>query len=206
MKLYQNPASPPCRRVLATVYHLNSPVEMMHVEFGSGEIKKEAFLKMNPNGAVPTLDDNGFHLWESKAIMQYLAELKGDQDCWPKDLKKRADINRWMSWQDCHLGQACGNLVWENFVKNMVGMGGPEERAVADATEDFHQYAAVLDKHLEGKKFVCGDKVTLADFSLGASFMYAVPGKLPMDKYKNIQAWYQRLEGVDAWKKSTPKF
>ncbi|HEY8278463.1 MAG TPA: glutathione S-transferase family protein [Bdellovibrionota bacterium] len=204
MKLYQNPMSPPCRRTLATAYHLNSPVELMTVQFHSPEMTGPDFMKMNPNGSVPILDDNGFHLWESFAIMQYLADKKGDTDFYPKDARKRADIHRWSAWGMCHFGPACGTIVWENYVKPMFSKDPVDAKALQEGTDDFHKYAKVLDSSLAGKKFVCGDTVTLADFMMGANLMYAAQGKLPWDSYKNIQSWYQRLESVDAWKKSTP--
>ncbi len=204
MKLYQNPMSPPCRRVLATIYHLNSPVEMQSVDFQSPEMKNAEFMKMNPNGALPLLQDGDFHLWESVAIMQYLADKKGSTELFPQDAKSRADISRWNFWNAYHFGPATGTFVWENLVKKMLNAGEPDANAVKKATEDFHKYAKVLDQQLEGKQFVTGKNVTLADFSLGSNLMYAEAAHLPWDSYTNIKAWYKRLETLDAWKKSAP--
>lgn len=204
MKLYQNPMSPPCRRVLATAYHLNSPIEMQLIDFGSGFTSKPEYLKMNPNGAVPLLSDGDFQLWESNAIMQYLCEKEGNTDLFPQDLKTRSDISRWTYWSAYHFGPATGTYTWENLVKKMLNMGEPDQDALKSAAEDFHKYAAVLDQHLADHPFACGKTMTLADFTLGSNVMYAEASQLPWGKYANIQAWYKRLEGTDAWKKSTP--
>lgn len=205
MKLYQNPMSPPCRRVLATMYHLNSPVELMTVDFKTDQLSKPEYTKMNPNGAVPLLVDGDFNLWESTAIMQYLAEKKGDTKFYPADAKSRADIARWNAWSMCHFSPAAGTIVWESYMKPMFGMGEADQAAVKTATENFHKYAKVLEQHLANRAYALGDAITLADFTLGSTLMYADAAKLPWGAYKNIQAWYKRLEATDAWKKSTPK-
>jgi glutathione S-transferase len=204
MKLYQNPMSPPCRRVLATMYHLNSPIEVQKIDFRSKEMESPEFFKMNPNGAVPVLQDGDFHLWESCAIMQYLCEKKGNTDLYPQDTKARADVNRWSYWTAYHMAPAAGTLVWENLVKKMMNMGEPDQKAVAEATEDFHKYAKVLDAQLAKNQWVAGKTMTLADFNVGSAFMYADAANLPWGNYGNVKAWYKRLEGTDAWKKSTP--
>lgn len=204
MKLYVNPMSPPCRRVMATMYHLNSPIELQNVDFQSKQLEAPEFRKMNPNGAIPLLSDGDFHLWESCAIMQYLCEQKGNTELWPADAQARADVNRWSYWTAYHLGPAAGTLVWENLVKKMMNMGAPDAAAVKEATEDFHKYAKVLDGQLAGKQWVTGKTMTLADFTVASAMMYADAAHLPWENYANIRAWYKRMEGTDAWKKSTP--
>ncbi|MGZ3655090.1 MAG: glutathione S-transferase family protein [Bdellovibrionota bacterium] len=203
MKLFQNPMSPPCRRVLATAHQLNMPLELQTVEFQSSQMQSPEYLKMNPNGAVPLLCDGDFNLWESTAIMQYLAEKKGS-DLYPQDLKARADVNRWTSWSAYHFGPASGTIVWENLVKKMLNAGAPDANALKEATEDFHKYAAVLDKQLSTHNFVAGKALTLADFTIASNLMYAEAAQLPWEKYSHIKTWYKRIEATDGWKKSAP--
>jgi len=204
MKLYQNPMSPPCRRVLAAAYHLNTPIELQTVEFQSSQMQSPEYLKMNPNGAVPLLQDGDFHLWESGAIMQYLAEKKGNTELYPQDVKTRADITRWNFWSAYHFGPAAGTIVWETLVKKMMNAGEPDVNAVKEATEDFHKYAKVLNQQLDGRQFVTGKTVTLADYTIASNLMYAEAARLPWDSYSHIKSWYKRIEGLDAWKKSAP--
>jgi glutathione S-transferase len=204
MKLFVNPMSPPCRRVMATMYHLNSPCELQNVDFQSKQLEAPEFRKLNPNGAIPTLQDGDYGLWESCAIMQYLCEKKGTTDLWPSETKARAEVTKWSYWTAYHMGPACGTLMWEGHFKKAMGMGEPDTKAIAEATEDFHKYAKVLDDHLAKNQWATGKTMTLADFTLGSAFMYADAAKMPWDKYANVRAWYKRLEGTDAWKKSTP--
>ena len=204
MKLFQNAMSPPCRRVLAVLHHLNMPVELQSVDFQSGEMEKPDYKKMNPNGSVPLLQDGDFHLWESTAIMQYLCEKKGNTELYPNDAKSRADIARWMAWSNCHFGPAAGTIVWENFVKPMFTKEATDADEVKTATVDFHKYAKVMNSCLEGKPFLTGKTVSIADYALAANLMYAEPGRLPLGDYPNINAWYKRIEGLDGWKKSAP--
>lgn len=205
MKLYQNNMSPPCRRVLATAYHLNTPMELQTVDFKSEELSSANFTKMNPNGSVPLLEDGSFCLWESTAIMQYLAEKQGS-DLYPKDLQARADISRWNAWSMCHFGPAAGTIVWETLVKKMMNLGEADMTAVKTATENFHKYAKVLNQHLANKNFLTGSTLSLADFTIASNLMYAEQARLPLGEYSNIQAWYKRIDALDAWKKSAPKF
>jgi glutathione S-transferase len=206
MKLYQNAMSPPCRRVLATVYHLDLQIELQAIDFKSGELATPAFTKMNPNGSVPLLEDGSFYLWESTAIMQYLAEKKGNNELYPQDARARADIQRWTAWSMCHFGTATGTFVYENLFKKMFGIGEPDPAALKAGEENFHKYAKVLEQQLTGNNFVTGKNVTLADFTLASNLMYAEGGLIPLTNYPNIQAWYKRIDALDAWKKSAPKF
>src|SRR5580698_8936994 len=97
MKLYSVHNSNNCRRANATILHLGLDVEL--VEMNMADMKKPDYLALNPNGKVPTLVDGEFKLWESRAIMQYLASKKPGTSLWPNDPKKQADITRWQFWE-----------------------------------------------------------------------------------------------------------
>ncbi len=204
MELYVFPPSPNCRKVLATVYHLGLPVDIRHVNVPGGEQRRPEFLAINPNGRVPALVDGDFRLWESNAIAQYLCEVAGDGRLWPSDARGRADVARWMSWQLAHWGPATNALIWENLAKRMAGLGGPDEKALAEASEKFHAVARILDAHLADRPFVAGEDVTLADFALGGNMTYAVPARFPLEGYAHIRAWWERLEGIESWRRSRP--
>lgn len=205
MKLYIFNASPNCRKVMAVVNHLGLELDVKSLVPFSEELRSESYLAINPNAKVPALDDGDFKLWESTAIMQYLASKGSENELFPKDSKKRADIMRWQSWDQAHFGKAMGAMAWENFAKPTFKIGEPDLAVVEQAEVEFHTYAPVLEQQLESRNFVIGENITLADYSLGAILMYAIPGKVPLEPYPNIKAWYQRLEATDAWKKSSPE-
>jgi glutathione S-transferase len=205
MKLYYNPMSPNCRKVTALAHHINAPLELQIVDVMAGGADTPDYLKMNPNGMVPTLEDGALHLWESNAIMQYIADKTHATEVWPTDWKARADISRWQCWQLAHWGRACDLLLWENMFKKFMGQGEADASAVEEALSTFRGHATVLDHHLKGKHFIAGNHPTLADFSIASGLTFAGPAKIPYDRYTHLHAWYERIEKLDAWKKTAPK-
>jgi glutathione S-transferase len=204
MKLYGFPPSPNTRKVQAVAAHLDIPLELEFVNLAKGEARTAEFLLINPGGRTPVLVDGDFTLWESNAIMQYLASKKKNA-LWPDDARARADIARWQFWQVAHWHQGCGTFLWENMVKKMLfGMDG-DPVALKQAEETFHREAPVLDGHLANRHYLVNDTLTLADFSVGSYLHYAVPARLPLERYRNIRAWYARIESLPAWRDTAPK-
>ncbi len=144
MKLYGSGLSPNVRKPLAVINHLDLDVELIDVKLQAGEHKTPEYLALNPNGKIPCLVDGDFKLWESTAIMQYLADQKPGNSLYPADLQARADINRWMAWSGIHLNKTIGVFVYENMVKKLFGQGGPEQRKIDDVQADFNQFATVI--------------------------------------------------------------
>src|SRR4051812_2306483 len=106
MRLHHSPASPHGRRCVMLIHELGLDVELHAVDFAKGEHKSPAYLSKNPNGKVPTLEDGDFWLWESNAIMSYLADQKPGS-FYPTEARARADVNRWLFWESAHFGAAC---------------------------------------------------------------------------------------------------
>lgn len=202
MKLYAFPPSPRARKPLAVLHHLGLPFELAFLDLTKGEQKKPEYLKLNPNGRMPTLVDGDFVLWEANAIIQYLATKKSG--LLPQDERGRADVWRWLSWDMAHWDSALSILLFENLVKGLVGGGGPDAARVKEGEERFHQGAAVLDAQLATREWVLGKDLTIVDFALAAPLHYAGACRMPMGPYGNIAKWYARIEQLDAWKKSAP--
>lgn len=202
MRLYQHPMSANARAAVMTVYQLNAPVELVHVDLQKGEQNLPAFLKMNPNHRVPVLEDGDFYLWESRAIMQYLADRTPGQSIYPTDLRARADVNRWLFWSGQHFSPAIGIFFWENLVKGMIGRGAPDPVELKRGTALFNEFAAVLDTHLSDRKWISGDSLTIADLSIAAAYACAAPGKAPVAWYANLQRWFGRVQTLEAWQRS----
>jgi glutathione S-transferase len=203
MKLYSIHNSNNCRRVNATVLHLGLDVEL--VQPAMGDLKKPEYLAINPNGKVPTLVDGDLKLWESRSIMQYLAAKKPDSALWPNDAKRRADIARWQFWEATHLSRGTGAYAFENLFKKIFMKQEPDPAALAAGEKEWHTFAPVLDAQLANRKWILGEDLTLADFSVGACFSFAEPSGLPWSKYTHIQAWCSRLNEIPAWVKTAPK-
>ncbi|HEY0133843.1 MAG TPA: glutathione S-transferase family protein [Nannocystis sp.] len=203
MKLYFHPLSGNSRRVLLVAAHLDVPLERIVVDLPRGEQRDAEHLARNPNGRIPVLDDDGFMLWESRAIMLYLAERTPGQTLLPADPRGRADVTRWLFWCAGHMAPVNTIFVLENFVKPRTGRTtDPAELTRGEAL--MAQTAPILDAHLADRTWVTQDRLTLADLSLASSFALAAPARIPIAPYQNIQAWLARVQQLDAWQRTAP--
>jgi len=155
-----------------------------------GNVDTPAYKAMNPNGLVPVLIDGDFVLWESNAILRYLGAQYGAGALWPLDAKVRALSDRWMDWASFTLYQA--------FVTAFVGLirTPPEKRnmeAIAASIAQTHPLIALLDRELEGKVYLAGDRPTIGDLGLLPLVFRWL--NMPVDRpdAPNVEAWAQRL-------------
>ncbi|MEW6271501.1 MAG: glutathione S-transferase family protein [Thermodesulfobacteriota bacterium] len=202
MKLYATPPSPRAFKVLAVLNHLGLEAELCPVDLAGGEQMRPAFLALNPNHRVPVLEDDGFVLWESNAIMQYLAAKKPEAGLWPAGARQQADVSRWQCWELGHWDRACSTLLFERFVKKLVGGGDPEPREVERGERELRELAQVLDDHLRGRDWLAGNRLTLADLSIGAWLTCAQLGAFPLEGRREIARWYEGLAALPAWQRS----
>ena len=173
------------------------------MDITKGKSRTPEFLGMNPNGRTPVLKDGDLTLWESNAIMHYVASKKKN-DLWPEDARIRADISRWQFWQVAQWHEGCGGFLWENLVKKLLGFGDGDPAVLKKAEAAFHRDAPVLDAHLAKQLYLVNGALTLADFSVASYLHYAAVAKLPLERYRNIQAWYGRIEALPAWRDTAP--
>ncbi len=204
MKLYYHPASPFVRKVLIVASLLGIQLETQRVDLFAGEGQSPEFLRLNPLGKVPTLVDGDFSLWESNAIVQYLAALAPDSALLPGDARSRADILRWQFWETANWAPTCAVYVFENVLKPMLGRGEADAEELKKAEEKFHRFAKALDGHLAVHTWLVGDTMTLADLSVAPILMYAEPGKYPMEAYPHIAAWFGKIQQLPAWVATEP--
>jgi glutathione S-transferase len=203
MRLYYHPLSTNARRVVLTAAQLGTSLELVVVDFSKGEQKRPEFLRMNPNGWVPVLDDDGFYLHESHAIIQYLADGTPGQTVYPTERRARANLNRWLFWSAQHFQPAIGLLLWERIIKRRMNLGGPDEYEVERGERLFGEVAPILDAQLKGEQWVLGDTLTLADLALSAPLTVMEPAQVRLLPYPNIQSWLGRMQNLDAWKQTT---
>lgn len=199
MRLYYHPMSSNSRRAHLTAVQLGIPLELQLVDLAKGEQRAPEYLRKNPNGVVPTLEDGDVVVTESHAIMQYLADKTPGQTLYPTELAARADVNRWLFWNAHHFQPAMSVLNWENLVKPMIGRGAPDPVEVARGTQLVLRYAAVLDAHLDGKEWVSQGRLTLADLALATPLSTRVPAKLPVGDFKNLLGWFERVQALPCW-------
>jgi glutathione S-transferase len=201
MRLYHTPISSNARRVTMTAKHLGLEFDETIIDLASPEDRRR-LLEINPNCKVPVLQDGDMVLWESGAIMQYLADLVPGQTLFPQELKARADVSRWMFFACQHFSPAIGVLTWENVWKKFVKGTDPDPAEVARGTQEFDECASVLNDHLANRQWVSGNTVTLADYALAASLMYIAKARLPVEKYTHMLAWFARVQQLPAWQQT----
>ena len=205
MKLYYVQGSPNCRKVHAVVNHLGLQVDIQYLDFFDGELASDAYGKINPNRMVPTLVDGEMLLWESNAINQYLAAKVAGNTLFPEEPALRATIERWLCWELAHYNQALGILSFE-YVLKQAFMGQDPNRALAEwSIEKLNRYAPVLEAALQGRDYLVGDTLTLADYAVAhlEGFVDAVP--FAWGNYPNITAYYQRMRDNPHWANTAVK-
>ena len=192
MKLYDFAFSPNCRKVRALAYELGIPLEICPVDLVHGGGQAAPYLELNPNGRVPTLVDGDFTLWESTAIMRYLAATQGDHGLVPATARGQAEMDRWIAWQLAHLAPAMRKVAFERIVKKLTGQGPPDEAAIAEGRAEFAKLTRILDDALAGREYVAGT-LSLADFALAAHYSLAPMCGLETSGYVNVNAWLERV-------------
>lgn len=199
MKLYNVVGSPNCRKVLAVAAQLGIKLDIEYLDFFAGDLRKPEYLALNPNAMVPVLQDGDFVLWESNAIMQYLADTVPGNSLFPRDPQLRADVVRWLCWELAHFNKALGILAYETVLKPGLMKMEPDVEAVRIAQSNLERNAPVLDGHLRGKTWLVGKQITLADYAVAhiENFQAAVP--FDWKPYANITAHFERVRADKHW-------
>ena len=202
MKLYYAETLNP-RKVCAVAKYLNAQVEYVQVDLRKGEHRKAPFLAINPNGRVPVLEDGEKRIWESNAIMAYLAQAAGS-DIWPRD-ERQIEVLRWLSWDAHHFTRHAATLYFEHVIKPDLNLGPPSETATKDAIVYVLQYGHILNEHLRGRAYLLGDVLTIADFAVAATLPYAERAHIPIREFPDVQRWHGRLNELMAWREPFPQ-
>jgi glutathione S-transferase len=189
-------------RACAAARYLNAPVEYMYIDLAKADHRNPSYLALNPNGKVPTLVKGQRITWESDAVMCQLSEDMG-ADLWPHDARQ-IEVMRWFSWNHQHLTRAGGALYFEYIVKSRFGIGPPDPTVIESELGQFRRFARVLDDHLAGRKWLVGDGLTVADFSVAMTLPYAEQARLPLNEFANVRRWHDGLNDIEAWREPFP--
>jgi glutathione S-transferase len=155
-----------------------------------GVVDTPEYRRLNPNALVPTIEDDGFVLWESNAIVRYLAAKHAGGTLWPADPRTRADADRWMDWQCTTFTPATGPA-FHGLIRT-----APDQRdagAIAQSIAKAEPMAALLDAHLAGRRFVAGDAFTAGDIAVGAAAHRWLNLPAAREKRRHIERWHAEL-------------
>lgn len=203
MKLY---IFPPSARALATVAlnnHLALNCELRPIDLGRGDQLTPDYLALNPNKKMPTLEDAGFVVWESNAILFYMAAKRPERGLWPTDLQDQADVVRWLAWESAHWdAESIGMVTYEKTSKTVLGLGSADRAFIERGAQNFSRFAAVLNGALKGRTWLVGERLTIADFSIGGLVPTAERLGLPVANFPEIVRWYKGLSALPAWQEA----
>ncbi|MHB8885777.1 MAG: glutathione S-transferase family protein [Methylovirgula sp.] len=203
MKIYGFPLSPRTFKVLVTANHLGLDYALEIVDLQKGEQLQSKITALHPDHRVPILEDDGYVLWESNAILQYLAAKRPQSELLPMhDIKPGLDVVRWQFWDGAHWDPACAIFIFEYVVKALIGAGEPDTAEIARGTKLFTRCADLLEHELGKHRFVAGDRLTLADFAIGSSMIIAEQARYPLDAYPAIRRWHSELAALPAWQQT----
>jgi len=201
IKLYVFPPSSRALAVIALADHLNIGCEIQPIDLGKGDQRTPEYAAMNPNMKMPMLEDNGFVLWESNAVLFYLATRKPQSGLWPADTRHQADVLRWLAWQSAHWdAESLGMIAYEKASKMVLGLGLPDPAFIARGEQNYLRFASVLNESLKGREWLTGEALTIADFSVAGLVPSAVRVQIPVPDYPDIRRWYGQLAALPAWR------
>ena len=163
--------------------------EAISIDLGKGEQNSPEYLKLNPNGKVPSLVDGDFVLWESAAINNYLAsrykpELLGDS------IEDKALIDQWSYWGMLEIQPHIHRIGFQKF---RVPDDQRDENAIQEAVNALPGVLKILDEHLSDREYMLGDRFTLADINLGTVVMGTQRIEFDLSDYSNINRWMQMI-------------
>ena len=197
LKLWGRANSINVHKVLWTLDELKVPFERVDAGLHFGVVNTPEYRKLNPNGKVPTIEDDGLVLWESNAIVRYLAAKHGAGTLWPSDPKQRADSDRWMDWITDSVQLAVGPMFLQ-LIRT------PSEKRDAKIIETSIQKAdalfPILDAALAGRDYIAGRSLTIGDIPIGVFThrWFALP--IPRPIVPNVEAYYERLKQRPAYR------
>ena len=164
-----------------------------------GRNKDPDYLALNPNGTIPTVIDDGFALWESNAIVRYIAGKHGVGKICPEDARERALADQWMDWQQTVVNPGLFPVFY-----NLLRMKPPERdmAAVKAGRDKLSAAMAILDKHLTKNDFVVGPRFSMGDIPLGIAVYRWYEMAIEREDYPALKKWFDRLTARPAFQKN----
>ena len=200
LKIWGRISSVNVQKVVWCAEELGLAYERFDVGGKFGGNDKPEYLAMNPNGLVPVIDDDGFVLYESNAIVRYLSARAGPTPLWPGDVRRRADVDRWMEWQSTAFTPAMWGAFWQ-LIRTPAEKRSTETIEASRAKSE--RLAGILDAHLADRKNLTGDPFTAADIVVGCAAHRWLNLPLERKPRPNLERWYAQLKARPASRQVT---
>ena len=202
MKLHMHPVSTTSRPIRLLIAERKLPVEEVTVDLFTSEHVQPPFAELNPNKLVPVLDDDGFVLTESQAILQYLADRFELEDLYPRDLKKRAVINERLDWFNTNFFREYGYgfCYPQLYPHHKRQTDEAQSKTLEWGRERARAMLTVLDQHWIGNDdFVAGETMTIADFSGACMVTVGEVLRADFGDYPNVARWIGKMKALPHW-------
>jgi glutathione S-transferase len=197
LKIWGRVNSVNVKKALWCVEELGLPYERVDAGMQYGVVNTPEYRRMNPNGLVPTMEEDGFILWESHAIVRYLSAKHGKGVLWPLDVRTRATANQWMDWA-FSFQSSVRDAFW-NLIRTPPGKR--DAQAIEKSRLKSGEMAAILDGALADRLYVAG-AFSMGDIPIGCEVQRWMRVPMQRPKYANLEAWFERLCARPAFKKN----
>lgn len=192
VKIYGMDLSTPVIKVRLAANAMDIDYDYIPINLMAGEHKKEDYLKIHPAGKVPAMNDDGFILFESNAIIKYLAD-KENSPLFPEDKKERAMVNQWIDFATLHIGAAIGKVMYNRLLAPRLNQA-VDGQSLKDGLKFLDQFLPVVDNQLAAHKFLAGNAMTLADITLLAYLDPCEALQISLVSYPQLSAWRDGLK------------
>ena len=199
IKLYGIPVSNNVNKIRYCLNYLNLPYEWIQTNPMTGDTQSENFLKINPIGKIPALEDDGFPIFESNAIIKYLAS-KQNSSIYPQDLKQRVVVDEWIDFVSIHIGGAITRVLFNRVMAPMLGKE-VDQNSLKTGLEFLAKYLPICDKQLAQNKYLTGSNFTLADINLLAVIDPCEMIGVSLSAYPNLTKWRNELKAQNFYQK-----
>ena len=197
LKIWGRVNSVNVKKAMWCVAELGLAHERIDAGMQHGVVNTPEYRKINPTGLVPTIDDDGFTLWESHTIVRYLCAKHSAGRLWPTDLKARADAERWMDWAFT-FQSAMRNVFW-GLIRT------PPEKRDAGAIEEGRKKSIallpILEQTLARQPYVAGREFTMGDIPIGCEVQRYMRVPIERPPFPGVEAWFERLRQRPAFVK-----
>jgi len=197
LKVWGRATSVNVQKVMWAVGEMGIAHERIDVGGRFGSLATPAFLALNPNGRIPTIEDDGVVVWESNAIVRYLAARYDEGGLWARDPGARAPADAWMDWMQTTLAPDFYGVFWA-VVRTPADR--QDRTAIKDLTARLTSHYALLDRRLATRPYLVGDRFSLADIAVGVTLYRYFEMEIDRPALSTLQGWYKRLRERPAFR------
>ena len=198
IELHGFPMSPNTKRARLGLEEADVSYTFHDVDLMAAAHKQPAYLELNPTARVPAMVDGDYRLWESNAILEYVADVAKDKRLGPETPHERGDIAKWMFMGAAHLSPNIARIFAHTIRL-------PEDKRIPQLVTEGHaevlRCLAPLDAGLAGKTWLVGERITIADVSVAPPLTVASMLQIDLSRFANVTAWLERITSRDTWKR-----